>query len=642
MDTRARWLTILIVVLLLAAGVPAGWSAAQEGERNEPFGGTGPTTNYGDSRIENAEFSAAFTPLIQTGNTGDILYTDSPSAPGTACGTYADAFPPIMEIAVWMPIVYPSGNFAQNVAAGFQYWQVLPNSDIELVGLTELAFGVASPTLPVDFDIHTLVNVPVGPTFLTIVDVFWFDAFGEVDGHFAYLVDFYDTLVNDGGGWQSLGVADACYSLFDPVAAISPERGTVNASVGYAIAFYPIDVPVTVRWDSMTLGSTRTDFFGSSAGTLRVPAAPMGNHTVSFLAGEWQAATTFTVVPRIKIIPGEASRGDTVDVSLRGYKARETVRIRWERDGSWVELARVTTSGTGSANVDVVVPDWAPVGQNSVRGDSTNSSGGRAQTNAFSVDDVPLPEPGTLLLGSIRGTVNSRVTATVGNFPPNETVTVTFRGFYEATASAMTDATGAATMSFKVPASPKGFHGVEATGGNVEATATYEIVPRIKLTPGQAARGDPVGVSLRGYGAREIVRIRWQLDGSFEQLTTVTTSGSGSANLDITVPLAAPDGSASVRGDGPIGRAQTNAFVVSGGPFEPAAVEESSPTPTATPEAAETASPTTEPTATVEPTLEPTATPTEVPPVEPTATTEAPTDPPAEASPSPETTGETT
>jgi hypothetical protein len=118
-----------------------------------------------------------------------------------------------------------------------------------------------------------------------------------------------------------------------------------------------------------------------------------------------------------------------------------------------------------------------------------------------------------------------------------------------------------------------------------------------------------VNISLRGFGARETVLIRWQRGSSWIQLAQVTTSSTGSANIDVKVPTWAPDGAASVRGDGPIGRAQTNAFIVTGGPFAPATGN--TPTPTAT----ATLTPTPSPTATIELTM-----PAETATVEPTAT----------------------
>jgi hypothetical protein len=95
---------------------------------------------------------------------------------------------------------------------------------------------------------------------------------------------------------------------------------------------------------------------------------------------------TFEVAPRIKILDSPAIRGQIVNVSLRGYARGETVRIRWQQGERWITLATVITSNSGSANVSVQVPTWAPNGFNSVRGDGTVF---RQQTNSVYVQGGP-------------------------------------------------------------------------------------------------------------------------------------------------------------------------------------------------------------------------------------------------------------
>jgi hypothetical protein len=109
---------------------------------------------------------------------------------------------------------------------------------------------------------------------------------------------------------------------------------------------------------------------------------------VRFSVGSIGTERSFTVKPSIKVTPSTVSRGQTVTVSLRGYKKNETVRILWKKGLTWVEIARVTTSSTGSKDVALRVPSWAPSGAASVRGDSLNVSGGHAVTSAITVNTV--------------------------------------------------------------------------------------------------------------------------------------------------------------------------------------------------------------------------------------------------------------
>lgn len=182
-------------------------------------------------------------------------------------------------------------------------------------------------------------------------------------------------------------------------------------------------------------------------------------------------------------------------------------------------------------------------------------------------------------------------------------------------------------VRFKVPTATAGVHTIKLQRfDGAEFSANFTVKPRIKITPSSGSRGTTVNVSLRGYSRGENVRVRWQQGGRFVTLTTVRTSNTGSANVDVTVPEFAPDGPQNVRGDGERYRAQTNVFNVSGGLFVAAERSEkrATPSPTAPPAETVTASPTAEVTA--EPTLEPTAEPTLEPNVEPTLEpTEEPT-----------------
>ncbi|MGH2535571.1 MAG: hypothetical protein ACRDJW_25215 [Thermomicrobiales bacterium] len=614
-------LSALMFLLVALAGSPALWTAAQ------------------DSPGTSEEHT--WTPAESTeGTVGPYQFTDLAGDPGVRCVNDLRSFPGDVAgtLTAASLSVMPTRD-SQVVGARANFFQQQPSGAIELITQSDIVIRTASGSTWVPFSDISFTGLPVGPIYLAQLEIFWYDHGGQsVEGSVRRPIRFYQRIVHREGGTVVEPPDDVCHSPDQPVVVAATERGIVNSHLAFDLIYFPIDVPLQVRWDSTRLDSVQTDDRGEVHGSFRIPAAPMGPHTIRWFTGDWTASATFTVVPRIKITPGLVARGQTVDVSLRGYAAREIVRIRWQNGASWEEVARVTTSGTGSANIDVAVPAWAPDGANSVRGDSIASGGGRAQTNAVEV----MPD-GSIHLSPERGTVNSLVTASLADFPPHQPVTVTFRGFYETTATGMTDDAGRAVLSFRVPASPFGPHDVEASGGTT-ATTIFDVAPRIKITPGEAAPGDAVNVSLRGYAARELVRIRWHREGGYEQLATVTTSGSGSANLNVVVPSWAPAGATSVRGDGTIARAQTNAFVVAGGALESAAGEATvTPLPTATPIGTLTpeiptltAEPTMapDPSVTVEPTLEPTAAPTEesTPVIEPSATaeptpTETPTTP---------------
>ncbi|MCC6703293.1 MAG: CAP domain-containing protein [Thermomicrobiales bacterium] len=180
-----------------------------------------------------------------------------------------------------------------------------------------------------------------------------------------------------------------------PSASISPISSTVNNWITWSISSFPANSQVSITWirlsgGSIAIATVYTDEFGEASGQFRVPATPGGvNQRVSFASGSVSADALFEVKPRIKVNTSPGHRGEIVDVSLRGYAKQESVRIRWQNPvtGSWVELATITTSNTGSSNTNIVVPSWAAIGMNSVRGDGTEF---RQQTNAALIADKPV------------------------------------------------------------------------------------------------------------------------------------------------------------------------------------------------------------------------------------------------------------
>jgi hypothetical protein len=170
------------------------------------------------------------------------------------------------------------------------------------------------------------------------------------------------------------------------------------------------------------------------------------------------------------------------------------------------------------------------------------------------------------------------VTYTLANFPPNATVDILWQrnsGSIFKFATTTTDATGAASGRFRVPAITGGpDQPVSFVAGTVTKTVRIEVRPRIKVLTRPAVCGQAANVSLRGYAKKETVRIRWKVGDGWRQLATVVTSNTGSANIAVTVPASAAEGFNSVRGDGTVFRQQTNTVVVHCGPMTVTLVSE--------------------------------------------------------------------
>jgi hypothetical protein len=291
----------------------------------------------------------------------------------------------------------------------------------------------------------------------------------------------YQTIIA-GTPHKILPVTDACKPGLPATATLGVTQGTVNATVPFTLKNFAGLSGGTVAFDGKAVGSISTDVIGRSEGAFVVPAAPMGNHTVKVTSPYGpQASATFTVKPRIKLIPNAGlKRGLTVNVSLRGYAKYEVVRIRWKKGTSWVEVGQVKTSGTGSANVYVKVPTFAVDGLNSVRGDG---SYGHAQTNAVYVGPVTVPIE-----------MSTSATATPTAIPTKTPTPVPTASW--ATATPIPTATPSPTVEVTTP-EPTATPTVTETATPLPVTETPTPEPTAESTtessPGATAPGEEVG-----------------------------------------------------------------------------------------------------------------------------------------------------
>jgi hypothetical protein len=333
------------------------------------------------------QFSAAAsaTLIAQGGKIGKVFL---PALP-THCRQFtADYTHTVEQVAIeHLPnnpisiLAVPDAPSDQNVRVRLQLYQRLANNNYVFLKSSSFTTGTVSGFFSFVEVVGRFDDLPAGPDYMVAYYVEWYSPSGTVDGWALALQPDYYIELNDSSA-SALYDQPTCRSLFPPTVNLSTTTGTVNSPLKYLLDHYPIAVTVTAKWDGAVIDSVVTNNVGKAAHGFLIPAAPMGPHKLTFTYGHWVSSATFTIKPRIKIIPSEVYWGQTVNVSLRGYAKYETVRIRWKKGTSWVELARVTTSSTGSANVNVKVPTWAPIGANSVRGDG---SYGHAQTNAVKV-----------------------------------------------------------------------------------------------------------------------------------------------------------------------------------------------------------------------------------------------------------------
>jgi hypothetical protein len=399
------------------------------------------------------QFSAAAATLIeQSGQIGKVYMSGTPglcyqsSAAYTLSDEEVDIYsdpPPHQSIPI--AITASPGRNNQKVTVLTRLYQRLANGAYQHLDhagdlVVKEVDAYPYPFQPTGY----FSKLPAGPDYVLAYRIIWYASDNAtIQGQAVAIKSEYIHMVD---GVLADYDRALCDSPWPPTVEVSATSGTVNSPLNYWLDLYPLGVSVNVKWDGKVTTSATTNNLGKATGGFPVPASPMGPHTVKFTYGHWTSTATFTVKPRIKVIPTEVYLGQTVNVSLRGFAKYEVVRIRWKKGTSWVELARVTTSSTGSANAYVKVPTWAPIGANSVRGDG---SFGHAQTNAVMVSrgertsaevKTPTPTPtstktptptATAIPATATPTTTSTPTATIAPIeipttptpPPTETVT---------------------------------------------------------------------------------------------------------------------------------------------------------------------------------------------------------------------------
>jgi hypothetical protein len=372
-----RFSRVVIIVVLLSTWLIGGFAVSGPIHGAAKSGDFSGASNVYKVLKQSGTFGTWYVPSLNNGAEVNCFYPTSTSQ--------------YHVVKAQFPWIYPAADLAsQSVKTRVTLYQRSPGGGLYQVDYHEES-GTATSSAP--FKDPTILSFygDLGSTYVIVADINWYTN-GSLTGSAKVLYLEYLPLFNG----SILPAADACYPQMP--AYLLPQGG-VDLTVGSSTSWVHF-IRMPSGWDlSCSFDGTFTancgvaDSYGSGKTSYIVPAVPMGYHTLKIYRLGRSASVQIHVHPRIKVIPNyNLHRGDIVNVSLRGYAAHETVAIRWLKSGSWVTVGSVTTSSTGSANINVKVPIYAVIGTNSVRGDGTY---GHAQTNAVEVTAVAasLPKP---------------------------------------------------------------------------------------------------------------------------------------------------------------------------------------------------------------------------------------------------------
>ena len=245
---------------------------------------------------------------------------------------------------------------------------------------------------------------------------------------------------------------------------------------------------------------------------------------------------TLAATPLLSLSPTSGYVGRTVTASVSGFTQSRTVTITW--DGTTV--ATTTSSVVGDGSASFTTPK-ARKGSHKV----TATAGTTSASATFTIRP-------SLAVSPTRGKVGRTVSVTLRGYAKAESITVAWDSTSKQLTTVIASSSGSADVQVVIPPAPGGTHKVIGAGttGSL-ASASFRVVPSVKLTPTSGPAGTNVRVALRGYQVGERVEIQWRVDGGTVSLGVfATASSTGSANVTVTVPIKSAPGSYAIIGRG--------------------------------------------------------------------------------------------
>ncbi|MGH2548241.1 MAG: hypothetical protein ACRDHN_02570, partial [Thermomicrobiales bacterium] len=331
--------------------------------------------------------------------------------------------------------------------------------------------------------------------------------------------------------------------LSAPLISLSPLTGPNGTTVTVTGQGYNPNEQVQVYWDSTgssgTLLKTVTaTSLGTFSTTIITPTATAGGHLIvgKGATSGHKPSRTFTVTaaaaPSITITITTGPGGTVVPITGQGFRAGETVDIRWDKS-TGIVLKTVTASSSGTFSTTVSVPD-ASDGKHLFVGVGRTS--GAKPSRSFTVTSgTPV-----ISISPTSGRTATVVTVTGQGYRPGESVQI----YLDSTGSTGTllktvtaSSSGIFSTTVTVPHTTGGDHLIIGKGvsSGSKPSRTFTITQSLSLSASTGAPGATVRVTLRGFHSGEPITLTWDtVDGL--PLGTVTASSTGSAAGSFTVP----------------------------------------------------------------------------------------------------------
>jgi len=307
-----------------------------------------------------------------------------------------------------------------------------------------------------------------------------------------------------------------------PTTAVDGQEVTISGSgftSGQSIATVSVGGVAVTTLSSGGLASTDpvTDVTADNSGNLTASFL-LPNDPVLRTAGEYKIIITDSGARTGEVmvtVPGrtltldkdESKRGSTINASGTGFKAKDSITIKYTNSGSTtaVSVGTATADALGNWSGSFVVPSTASI-------PSTNTVTATASLGSSKTATHKLPGA-TVSSDLASQSTGENFTLSGESFPSYVSVTTITIGGIDAKPSPApaTDGDGGFTASVMVPGLTTGTHSVSVTAGNVTASTSIEVVSTIAaVASASTATADVFADSI---AADNLVRV-WKFDNS--------------------------------------------------------------------------------------------------------------------------------
>ncbi len=251
----------------------------------------------------------------------------------------------------------------------------------------------------------------------------------------------------------------------------SPISGAVGDTITINGTGFTATKTVTFYWDNAIVSATTattTDSGGSfTNSTFTVPSASRGSHTLKAQDSVgYSAVFTFTIAEKITITPTTGAPAATVTVAGSGFRATQTITIKYNNVAISTNPAVIYTDSSGAFNASFSVPAGLAGTYTVLATDGTYT----ASANFTSVANATVSQTTT---AASPGHVGMELTVNGTGFTPNTVVTISYATDPVVLATVTTDSIGAFTVVVTIPPSTSGSHTITVTDNYTTQTLTF-------------------------------------------------------------------------------------------------------------------------------------------------------------------------